>query len=75
MIAGANRARGAALGSSGATSGDIDIMRFLAAAELLEADLWQQYSELATGNETYERRSRQLTTISLNTLRIIPMMS
>ena len=53
LIAGANRTRGAALSSSGATSGDIDIMRFLAAAELLEADLWQQYSELATGNETY----------------------
>ncbi len=53
LIASADRARGAALGSSGATSGDIDIMRFLAAAELLEADLWQQYSELATGNDTY----------------------
>ena len=53
MIAGASRARGAALGSSGATSGDIDIMRFLAAAELLETDLWQQYTELATGNDAY----------------------
>jgi ferritin-like protein len=27
--------------------GDIAILRFLAAAELLETDLWQQYSELA----------------------------
>ncbi len=53
MIAGASRVRGAALGSSGATSGDIDIMRFLAAAELLETDLWQQYTELATGNDAY----------------------
>lgn len=53
LIAGVNQARGAALGASGATSGDIDIMRFLAAAELLEADLWQQYNELANGNETY----------------------
>src|ERR1700722_13626026 len=26
--------------------GDIDILRFLAAAELIEADLWQQYAEL-----------------------------
>ena len=53
MIAGASRARAAALGSSGATSGDIDIMRFLAAAELLETDLWIQYTELATGNDAY----------------------
>jgi hypothetical protein len=28
------------------TSGDLAILRFLAAAELIEADLWQQYSEL-----------------------------
>src|SRR5580693_2318694 len=28
------------------TSGDVAILRFLAAAELIEADLWQQYSEL-----------------------------
>lgn len=54
LIAGANRARGAAFGSSGATGGDIDIMRFLAAAELVETDLWQQYSELANGNDAYK---------------------
>ena len=53
LIAGAGRARGAALGSSAATTGDINIMRFLAAAELIEADLWQQYTELATGNDAY----------------------
>jgi len=28
------------------TSGDVAILRFLATAELLEADLWQQYAEL-----------------------------
>jgi len=28
------------------TSGDVAILRFLAAAELLETDLWQQYAEL-----------------------------
>jgi hypothetical protein len=28
------------------TSGDIAILRFLAAAELIESDLWQQYAEL-----------------------------
>jgi Ferritin-like domain len=31
----------------GITRGDIAILRFLAAAELLETDLWQQYAELA----------------------------
>ena len=30
----------------GLTSGDIAILRFLAAAELIEADLWTQYAEL-----------------------------
>lgn len=53
LLAGANRAR-AAFGPSSATAGDIDIMRFLAAAELIEADLWQQYSELANGNDAYK---------------------
>jgi Ferritin-like domain len=32
--------------SSGLTRGDAAILRFLAAAEILEADLWQQYNEL-----------------------------
>ena len=32
--------------SSPLTTGDIAILRFLAAAELLETDLWQQYAEL-----------------------------
>ncbi|MBZ5574783.1 MAG: ferritin-like domain-containing protein [Acidobacteriia bacterium] len=45
------------------TVGDVSILRFLAAAEILETDLWQQYNELAgiqddevpggTGNEAY----------------------
>ena len=30
----------------GLTRGDADILRLLAAAELIEADLWQQYNEL-----------------------------
>src|SRR5208283_2451484 len=33
-------------GSSPLSSGDIAILKFLAAAELIEADLWQQYAEL-----------------------------
>ena len=36
-----------AFASGGLTHGDAAILRFLAAAELIEADLWQQYNELA----------------------------
>src|SRR5260370_38974000 len=36
-----------ALASGGLTKGAPAILRFLAAAELLETDLWQQYNELA----------------------------
>jgi hypothetical protein len=37
---------------SSLTSGDIAILRFLAAAELIESDLWQQYAELGgIGNQ------------------------
>ncbi|HEX8854964.1 MAG TPA: ferritin-like domain-containing protein [Thermoleophilaceae bacterium] len=32
---------------AGLTDGDVAILQFLAAAELLEADLWEQYNELA----------------------------
>ena len=32
--------------STGPTDGDIAILRFLAAAEILETDLWEQYNEL-----------------------------
>ncbi len=32
--------------SSGITKGDIAILRFLSAAEIIETDLWQQYNEL-----------------------------
>src|SRR5437588_9993541 len=33
-------------GSSGLTQGDGAILRFLAAVEIIESDLWQQYNEL-----------------------------
>ena len=36
--------------------GDVAILRFLAAAEIIESDLWQQYNELggvAGGNPAY----------------------
>src|SRR5216683_1882317 len=38
------------------TSGDVAVLRFLAAAEILETDLWQQYNELGGvngGNASY----------------------
>ena len=53
----------AARASGGLTRGDASILRFLAAAEIIETDLWQQYNELAgiqdsevpggTGNPAY----------------------
>ena len=36
------------------TQGDIDILRFLAAAELLETDLWTQYTELGGVQDSEE---------------------
>src|SRR6202042_176058 len=46
----------AAAQSGGPTAGDIAILRFLAAAELLESDLWEQCNELGGlhgGNPAY----------------------
>src|ERR1700728_324248 len=62
-VAGAVAVAGSALlasqakaSSGGLTKGDVAILRFLAAAELIEADLWQQYDELGGvngGNPAY----------------------
>jgi Ferritin-like domain len=56
-------ATSAAESSSALTNGDVAILRFLSALEILEADLWQQYNELGgiqdqevpggSGNEPY----------------------
>lgn len=35
------------------TRGDADILRFLAAAEIIESDLWEQYTELVLNNAPY----------------------
>jgi len=43
-----------------ATPGDVDILKFLAAAELVEDDLWQQYCELAVGNPGFSRRLQRI---------------
>jgi hypothetical protein len=48
--------QGKALGKEfrrGLTQGDVDILRFVAAAEILETDLWQQYQELADNNKAF----------------------
>ena len=55
----------AALAGEALPAGDVAILQFLAAAELLEADLWKQYNELGgvqdsevpggTGNRAYTR--------------------
>jgi hypothetical protein len=62
-LAGAAAVPGSALLASSAmaktsaiTDGDVAILRFLAAAELIESDLWQQYSEVGGvngGNKAY----------------------
>jgi hypothetical protein len=54
-----------AFAGAGLTDGDVAILQFLAAAELLEADLWEQYNELGgiqdgelpggSGNAAYTR--------------------
>jgi hypothetical protein len=41
-------------GNSSLSDGDVAILRFLAAAEILETDLWQQYTELALGNPAFQ---------------------
>jgi hypothetical protein len=42
------------------SGGDVAILRFLAAAEILETDLWQQYNELALGNAAFQNALQQL---------------
>jgi hypothetical protein len=46
-FASGDHTRGDAFASGDLTRGDAAILRFLAAVEILETDLWQQYNELA----------------------------
>ncbi|HUN87176.1 MAG TPA: twin-arginine translocation signal domain-containing protein, partial [Terriglobales bacterium] len=58
------------IATTGLTPGDVAILRFLCAAEIIETDLWQQYNELAgiqddevpggSGNEPYGDALKQL---------------
>jgi Ferritin-like domain len=57
-LAAAGSAR--AQGGGRITRGDAAILRFLAAAELLEADLWQQYAELTNNNLPYQQALLQI---------------
>ena len=60
----------AAFGAGNLSTGDAAILRFLAAAEILETDLWQQYNELCgiqdhevphgTGNKAFTKALSQL---------------
>lgn len=55
LLTGATIAKADNFGSGGGLSrGDVAILRFLAAAEILETDLWQQYNELALGNAAFQ---------------------
>ena len=47
-------------GDSRLTRGDVAILRFLAAAEIIETDLWQQYAEIALGNLPFLKAIQQL---------------
>ena len=49
-----------AQGGAKLTHGDVAILRFLLAAELIEADLWQQYAELANNNPAYGNALQQI---------------
>ena len=59
-----------AFADDGPTRGDVDILRFLAAAEIIETDLWQQYNELGgiqdsevpggSGNPQYTKALQKL---------------
>jgi hypothetical protein len=40
--------------------GDVAVLQFLAAAELLESDLWGQYSELASNNLEFRRALQKI---------------
>ncbi len=58
---GASLAAAGSARAAGITSGDAAILRFPAvAAELLEADLWQQYAELANNNPAYSKALRNI---------------
>jgi hypothetical protein len=53
-------AQGQTQAAAGLSAGEVAILRFLAAAEIIESDLWLQYQELAVGNAPYANALSQL---------------
>jgi hypothetical protein len=49
------KAQAAPAAQSGLSDSDLAVLSFLAAAELVETDLWQQYTELATNNVKFRK--------------------
>src|SRR5579859_6240713 len=47
--------------SGGLTQGDVAVLRFLAAVEIIESDLWQQYNELGGIQDSEVPRSEEHT--------------
>lgn len=58
LLAGTGTAR--AVNPAVIPASDVAILKFLAAAELLECDLWEQYCELATGNRQFRNALRRI---------------
>lgn len=56
----AGRAQGQLPTNQGVTAGDVAILKFLAAAELVEDDLWQQYCEVAVNNTKFNAALRRI---------------
>src|SRR4051812_43474484 len=58
---GASEGRAADLASDGPVSArDVAVLRFLSAAEQIETDLWQQYTEVALGNPGFRDALEQI---------------
>src|SRR5712671_1299937 len=53
LLSSSGRVLAAGKGNQKLTRGDVAILQLLAAAEIIEADLWQQYNELG-GNDSPE---------------------
>jgi hypothetical protein len=53
------------------TKGDIDILRFLAAAEILETDLWEQYTELGGTQDGEESGMNGSSPLYMSALQIL----
>src|SRR5262245_43016843 len=53
MIPGLARARDDNDQGEGGRAGDIAILRFLAAAELIETDFWEQYQNVVASNKRF----------------------